>query len=240
MESPQLRAANSNFQASPRQILRVHRALIKLYGEPKWHRRRDALSQLIATILSQNTTDVNTARAFENLRARFPMWEQVRDAPRREVVRAVRSAGLANTKAPRIQAILRQLTKERSKLSLDFLRRMSIEDARGYLLRLKGVGPKTAAIVLLFAMNRPAFPVDTHIFRATKRLGWIPPRASREQAHVMLEALVPPEIYYPLHLNLIEHGRAVCKAGRPRCEICPLRRTCNYYRTIIAPKAQKS
>lgn len=216
-------------QSPQRQILRAHRALIKLYGEPKWRRRRDALSQLIATILSQNTTDVNTARAFENLRARFPTWEQVRDAPRREVIRAVRSAGLANTKAPRIQAILRQLTKERGKLSLDFLRRMSVEDARGYLLRLKGVGPKTAAIVLLFAMNKPAFPVDTHIFRVTKRLGWVPPRASREMAHEILEALVPPEIYYPLHLNLIEHGRAVCKAGRPRCEVCPLTNLCGYY-----------
>lgn len=208
----------------------AHRQLVAGYGEPKRKPRRDALAQLIATILSQNTTDVNTARAFENLRAQFPTWEAVRDAPTRAVVRAIRSAGLANTKAPRIQAILRQLSKERDELSLDFLCALPVEEARAYLLRLKGVGPKTASIVLLFTFGKPAFPVDTHIFRVTKRLGWISPRATREQAHTILESLVPPEIYYPLHLNLIAHGRAVCKAQRPRCRICVLRRMCRYYR----------
>lgn len=149
-----LRAANTTRVP----ILRVHRALVRLYGEPKPHRRRDALAQLIITILSQSNTDVNTACAFENLRARYPHWEQVRDAPRRDVVRAIRSAGLANTKVPRIQAILQQLTRERGKLSLDFLRRLAIDEARDYLMGLKGVGPKTAAIVLLFTFGMPAFP----------------------------------------------------------------------------------
>lgn len=218
------------------EILRLHRALIKRYGERKRRARRDALAQLVITILSQSNTDVNTARAFENLRTAFPKWEQVRDAPRRDIVRAIRSAGLANTKAPRIQAILRQLTRDRGKLSLEFLRRMSIEDARSYLLRLKGVGPKTAAIVLLFTFGMPAFPVDTHIYRVTKRLGWIGARDSREKAHAILELLVPPEFYYTLHLNLIEHGRAVCKAGKPRCEDCPLRKMCAYYRTVVRPQ----
>lgn len=223
--SPQ-RAAS----ATRAEILRVHRALIRLYGEPKRRVRRDGLSQLIITILSQSNTDVNTARTFENLRARFPRWEQVRDAPRRDVVRAIRSAGLANTKAPRIQAILRQLTRERGMASLDFLRRKPVDEAREYLLRLKGVGPKTAAIVLLFTFGLPAFPVDTHIYRVTKRLGWIGARDSREKAHEILEKLVPPKIFYPFHLNLIEHGRAVCKAAKPRCEACPLRRACDFYR----------
>jgi endonuclease-3 len=213
-----------------RKIITAHRRLIRLYGEPKRRARRDALSQLIVTILSQNTTDVNTARAFDNLRAQFPTWEQGRDAPTRAIVRAIRSAGLANTKAPRIRAILRQLTRERGELSLDFLRALPIEQAKAYLMRLKGVGPKTASIVLLFTFGKAAFPVDTHIFRVTKRLGWVSPRASREQAHAILEALAPPEIYYPLHLNLIEHGRAVCKAQRPRCDACSLRRMCAYYR----------
>src|SRR5512142_1056852 len=131
-----------------RVVVRVHKKLVKLYGEPRRARwgRRDALGQLVATILSQNTADVNTARAFENLTTQFPTWEAVRDAPTRAVVRAIRSAGLANTKAPRIQAILRQLTRERGALSLDFLKRMPLEDARDYLLNLNGVGPKTAAI----------------------------------------------------------------------------------------------
>jgi endonuclease III len=211
------------------EILRVHRALIKLYGEPKRRVRRDALSQLIITILSQSNTDVNTARAFANLRARYPRWEQVRDAPRREVVRAIRSAGLANTKAPRIQAILRQLTQERRKLSLDFLRKLSVKEAKDYLLGLNGVGPKTAAIVMLFSLKMPAFPVDTHIYRVTKRLGWIDARDSREKAHEILERLVPPKIFYAFHLNLIEHGRTLCKATRPKCERCPLTKVCLYY-----------
>jgi len=217
-------------------IFRVHRALIKLYGEPKPRRRRDALSQLVHTILSQSNTDINTDRTFAQLRAKFSTWEQVRDAPRRDVVRAIRSAGLANTKAPRIQAILRQLTKERGKLSLNFLRKMPVGDARNYLLGLKGVGPKTAAIVLLFTFGMPAFPVDTHVYRVTKRLGWIDAHASREKAHKILESVVPPKLYYPLHLNLIEHGRAICKAGKPRCEMCPLRGICAYYRAEVAQK----
>jgi len=217
-------------QSLRRQILSAHRLLIRLYGEPKRRLRpRDALSQLIVTILSQNTTDVNTDRAYANLRARFPTWETLRDATPRAVVRAIRSAGLANTKAPRIQAILRQLTRERGALSLDFLRRMPVEQAKAYLLRLKGVGPKTASIVLLFTFGKPAFPVDTHIFRVTKRLGWIPERASREQAHTILEEMIPAELYYPLHLNLIQHGRTICKARRPRCEVCPLTDVCDYY-----------
>jgi endonuclease-3 len=217
-----------------RQIIDAHRRLVQQYGEPKRRQRgRDALSQLIATILSQSTADVNTDRAYANLRASFPAWDAVRDAPRRAIVRAIRSAGLANTKAPRIQAILRQLTKERGALSLEFLRGMPVADAKAYLLRLNGVGPKTASIVLLFTFGMPAFPVDTHIFRVTKRLGWIPPRASREQAHAILESLAPPEIYYPLHLNLIAHGREICQARRPRCEVCALRKICEYYRTVV-------
>ena len=210
-------------------ILRAHRQLIRQYGEPKRRTSRGALSQLIITILSQNTTDVNSDRAYANLRKQFPTWQAVRDAPARMVIRAIRSAGLANTKAPRIQAILRQLTRERGKLSLDFLRQVPTDEARKYLLQLKGVGPKTAAIVLLFTFGKPVFPVDTHVFRVTKRLGWIPPRASREQAHEILAALAPPEIYYPLHLNLIAHGRKVCQARRPKCEICLLTDLCEYY-----------
>ena len=216
-----------------RRIIDVHRRLVQQYGEPKRRSRRDALSQLIATILSQNTTDVNTDRAYASLRAQFPTWEVVRDAPPRASVRAIRSAGLANTKAPRIQAILRHLTQERGALSLEFLRKLPVDQAKDYLLRLKGVGPKTASIVLLFSLGKPAFPVDTHIFRVTKRLGWISPRTSREQAHAILESLAPPEIYYPLHLNIIAHGREVCKARKPRCEVCPLRKMCEYYRVAI-------
>ena len=224
-------------QSIRRRILNTHRQLIRQYGEPKRRlRRRDALSQLIATILSQNTTDVNTDRAYTNLRTQFPTWEAVRDAPPRAIVRAIRSAGLANTKAPRIQAILRQLSKERGALSLEFLRKMPVDEAKDYLLRLKGVGPKTASIVLLFTFGKPAFPVDTHVFRVTHRLGLLSQpgksvntKMNREKAHEILERLVPPALYYPLHINLIRHGREVCKARKPRCEVCPLTDLCEYY-----------
>lgn len=140
------------------QILRVHRALIALYGNPKPHHRRDALSQLVHTILSQSNTDVNTDRTFANLRARFPTWEQVRDAPRRDVVRAIRSAGLANTKAPRIQTILRQLSRERGKLSLNFLRIMPVEDARNYLLGLRGWDQRPRRLCCCSVGTSPSSP----------------------------------------------------------------------------------
>lgn len=148
---------------------------------------------------------------------------------RAQVVRAIRSAGLANTKAPRIQAILRQLSKERGKLSLEFLHKLPLADARNYLLGLKGVGPQTAASVLLFCRGKPVIPVDTHVNRMTKRLGWIGARTSREKAHAILESLLPPKLYFPLHLNLIEHGRKTCKAGKPDCPVCPLKKMCSYH-----------
>ena len=145
-----------------RRIIAAHLLLIRAYGEPKRRGRRDALSQLIATILSQNTTDLSTDRAFANLREKLPIWEAVRDATRREVARAIRSAGLANIKAPRIQAILCQLTKERGVLSLNFLRTLPVAESKAYLLRLKGVGPKTASIVLLFTFAQPALAVAAY------------------------------------------------------------------------------
>ena len=209
----------------------IHKLLLKLYGEPE-RSHMDAVSELICTILSQNTNDVNRDRAYTALRSRFPTWEQVRDAPTRQVVAAIRPAGLANQKGPRIQGVLRRITQldpTSGRLNIDFLADLPLEQARQWLMSLDGVGPKTAAIVLLFSLDRPAFPVDTHIHRVTTRLGLIPPGTTAEKAHGILEALVPPELYYALHLNLIAHGRAVCKAQRPRCEVCPLQRYCDYF-----------
>jgi len=207
----------------------VHQKLLAAYGEPTWRPHLDPVSELVSTILSQNTNDVNRDVAFDRLRARFATWEQVRDANGQEVIDAIRPAGLANQKGPRIQEALRVITRERGELTLDFLADWPVEDAKAWLSSIKGVGPKTAAIVLLFSLGRPAFPVDTHVHRVTKRLGLIGPRVSREKAHIELETLVPEKDYYAFHLNLIRHGRQVCTSRKPYCQDCILRDLCTYY-----------
>jgi endonuclease-3 len=207
----------------------VYRRLLELYGEPMWRPHLDPIPELVSTILSQNTNDKNRDVAFERLCERFPTWEQVRDADPEAVVDAIQPAGLANQKGPRLQGALRTITQEQGELSLDFLEDLSVDEARDWLKSMKGVGPKTAAIVLLFSLGRPAFPVDTHVHRVSQRLGLIGARVSRERAHEELEALVPQEAYYAFHLNLIRHGRQVCQARTPRCPECVLRDLCDDY-----------
>jgi endonuclease-3 len=209
-------------------VVHAHRLLLSEYGDHPWY-PRDPVATLVNTILSQNTNDVNRDTAFERLQERFPTWEMVRDAPEEELVEAIRPAGLGPTKAPRIQAALRTIAGQEGDITLEFLRDMSTEEAREWLTDLPGVGPKTAAIVLCFALGKPAFPVDTHIHRVTGRLGLIPEGTNREKAHDVLEGIVPEEIYYPFHLNLIAHGRAICHARNPECEVCILRAKCDYY-----------
>jgi len=211
---------------------RVHELLLAEYGQPLWRSPLLALDELVSTILSQNTNDVNRDRAFVALRARFLSWEAMRDAPTAAVVESIRPAGLANQKGPRIQAVLRAITAERGALDLEFLRDLPVEDARAWLTRFKGVGPKTAAIVLLFSLGRPAFPVDTHVHRVTGRLGLRPESMSADDSHAYFEALLPPETYYAAHLNIIRHGREVCHARNPECERCVLKRLCAYYQSL--------
>ncbi|MEZ0396695.1 MAG: endonuclease III [Anaerolineales bacterium] len=206
----------------------VHERLLEFYGQPTWRQPLPPLDELISTILSQNTNDLNRDRAFAALRARFPTWEAVRDAPTEAVVAAIRPAGLANQKGSRIQQVLRAITAERGRLDLSFLADLPLEAARRWLLQFKGVGPKTAAIVLCFSLNRPAFPVDTHIYRVTGRIGLRPEGMTVEQAHEHLERLFPPESYYAVHLNLIRLGREICAARKPACERCPLCSLCAF------------
>lgn len=215
--------------ALAKKTLRVHEQLLAHYGQPTWRNPLPALDELVSTILSQNTNDVNRDRAFELLRAKFPTWEAVRDAPTEAVVDAIRPAGLANQKGPRLQQVLRAITAERGQLDLQFLKAWPVADARAWLTRFNGVGPKTAAIVLLFSLDLPAFPVDTHVHRVTGRLGLRPEKMSADEAHTHFEGLLPPETYYAAHLNLIRHGREVCHARRPACEGCVLRQMCDYY-----------
>ncbi len=211
--------------------LEVHRLLVESYGEQLNRPRLKPIAELVCTILSQNTNDANRDVAFDRLRERFPGWEEVRDAPVEEIEAVIRPAGLGRQKAPAIKRALQRITEERGEISLEFLEEMPLEDARRWLTQLKGVGPKTAAIVLLFAFDRPAFPVDTHVHRISKRLGLIGPKVSREKAHVLLEEIVPPDLYYTLHLNLLAHGRQICLARNPRCAQCTLARLCDYYQS---------
>ncbi len=213
--------------------LQVHRRLLEFYGQPAWRNPLSPLGELISTILSQNTNDTNRDRAFASLRARFPMWEMVRDAEPDAVIEAIRPAGLANQKGPRIQQVLREVTVEHGVLDLGFLREMPLEEARAWLMKFKGVGPKTAAIVLLFSLGRPAFPVDTHIYRVTGRIGLRPERMSVEEAHVHLERLFPPDTYCAAHLNIIRLGREICAARKPDCPICPLKDICSYGQNVV-------
>ena len=212
--------------------LRVYQLLLDHYGEPVLKEQRDPLSELVMTILSQNTSDVNSSRAYESLRRRFPTWEEVLSAGADDVAESIRSGGLANIKAPRIQHILHELRDERGDFDLSFLREMSVQEGREYLNALPGVGPKTAACVLLFSLHKPALPVDTHVYRVARRLALIPDKASPGKATVLLEASLPQEAYYPFHLNMIRHGRTLCRARNPHCEDCPLVLECGYFETM--------
>jgi endonuclease-3 len=211
---------------------KVHQRLLEFYGEPTWRNPLPALDELISTILSQNTNDVNRDRAFDSLREHFPTWEEVRDAPGDEVIEAIRPAGLANQKGPRIQNVLQAITEERGSLDLSFLEDYSTEEARKWLMKFKGVGPKTAAIVLQFSLDKPAFPVDTHVHRVSGRLGLRPKKMSADKAHDHLAAQFPPETYYAAHLNIIRLGREICIARNPKCELCPLTDLCEYYQQL--------
>lgn len=211
--------------------LAVHQALLDFYGLPVWRNPLPPVDELVSTILSQNTNDTNRDRAFNSLRERFPTWEEVRDAPPEEVIEAIRTAGLANQKGPRIQGVLKEISDQRGEINLDFLEEFSPEEARDWLMQFKGVGPKTAAIVLQFSLGKPAFPVDTHIFRVSGRIGLRPPQMNADKAHDHLANLFPPETYYAAHLNIIRLGREICQARRPDCSICPLQKLCAYYVT---------
>ncbi|MBI3286487.1 MAG: endonuclease III [Chloroflexi bacterium] len=215
-----------------RKSMTIHAALIGHYGQRRWRRRLDPLSELVFTIISQNTSDVNRDVAYARLRQRFPSWEAVRDAPLAQIAEALKPAGLSNIKAPRLKQVLQIITERRGSLDLDFLTEMDPGEAKTWLTSLKGVGPKTAACVLLFACGVPAFPVDTHVHRVTQRLGLIGAKTGAERAHAILESLVPPEAYYTFHLNLIAHGRAICRAPNPRCEVCFLHRWCDYWKNL--------
>ena len=200
----------------------VYARLEPHYGPLRWEPRYDGVSELVFTILSQHTSDLNSERAFQRLQEVFGSWETVAKGEEEAIAACIRVGGLAQIKAPRIKAVLNRVMDLRGTLDLDFLRELPLPEAKAWLMGLPGVGPKTAAIVLCFALGMPAMPVDTHIHRVSRRLGLIGPRTTAEQAHDLLEAMVAPEQVFPFHVYLITHGRQVCKAQRPLCEACIL------------------
>ncbi|HEV8638262.1 MAG TPA: endonuclease III [Chloroflexota bacterium] len=209
----------------------ITRRLRVAYGidEPERHEEDDPVGALVGTILSQHTSDVNSDRAYDSMLSRFPTWEAVRTAPEGELAASIRSGGLANLKARRIKRCLDAIVERFGGLDLSSLAGADLDEARARLRELPGVGPKTAACVLLFSLGRPAIPVDTHVHRVSRRLGLIGPKTSAEAAHAELERVVRPEDAYAFHVGLVTHGRRVCRAGRPLCSLCPLTDLCDAY-----------
>lgn len=218
----------------PRRTRSISLKLEKAYGKKRWKARGDPLSELIATILSQNTSDQNSHRAYSNLRSRFGTWDKVRRAKVRTIASAIRSGGLADVKAKRIKDILKRIHKENHNLDLSFLKRWRTERIKEYLSNFKGVGEKTVACVLLFSLKRPVMPVDTHVWRVSRRLGLVPVKADAKKTEEILEGLVTGKMIYQFHMNLIAHGRNVCKATNPRCQECVLLQDCPYGKKAVS------
>lgn len=206
------------------------------YGVPQQD-RIDPLDLLVMTILSQNTSDTNSLRAFANLKRDYEDYESLISARAEEVADCIREGGLAEIKARRIQEVLQRIKCDRGAMDIRFLGEMDKDLAMSYLLALPGVGPKTASIVLLFAFGMPFMPVDTHVFRVSRRLGLVPEKLSPEKAQKVLEGIVPPECYHSFHLNLIRHGRQICRARGPKHEECALRECCDCFRQEISEDA---
>jgi len=209
-------------------LARIHRRLVKTYGPRPIQCWGKGVDVLVETILSQNTSNRNSDAGFRKLRRTFSSWNKVMNAPVEEVEKAIRISGLSNQKAPRIQAILRQIKSERGKIDLQFLADMSDREAFDYLRHFHGVGPKTAHCTLLFAFGKAMFPVDTHIHRIARRLQLVDAKATAEKTQEVLEPMIAPKDRYEMHVLLIEHGRKTCRAINPSCDECPLLSLCSF------------
>ena len=208
----------------------IERRLREAFGTPTKRPHDDPVEELVSTVLSQHTTGPNSDRALECLRARFPTWDEIADADTAEIAACIRSAGLANQKAPRIKGMLERIRDERGAIELSFLSELAVDEAMAWLRRLPGVGQTTAACLLLFGLDRPAMPVDTGIARVAARLGLVRPGAPAEDTQRVLQERVRPERVYALHVNLIHHAREICRPRDPLCGVCPLNDVCDYFR----------
>ena len=235
-------SAGEHKPPTARAIREADALLVEEYGA-RAPTPRDPLDGLVLIILSQATNDINCDRAFSSLKERFPTWEQVLASTNEEVADAIRSGGLANQKAERIRRLLQEIQLDRGSLDLGWMRAASAAECEEYLQKFHGVGPKTIACVLVFFLGKPAFPVDTHVLRVCKRLGWLRAKASAEEAHRVLGQAVPDECKLNLHVNLISHGRAICRAqgsGGPRCGACLLLSRCAYGKSLKLPASPKA
>lgn len=235
--SPQKRAADRRKRRRTADV--VLDRLGDRYEHPTWAGPRvDTVSELVLTILSQNTADTNSFRAFTALKARYADWDGVLAAPTDELEEVIRPGGLAPTKSKRIQHILAEVhAATNGTWDLSFLGTRPLAEAREWLTSLAGIGRKTASIILLFGFGRPAMPVDTHVHRVTTRLGMLPPRTPLERAHDLLEEVLAPDEMYPFHVETIRHGRDTCRAPRPICGLCPLTDVCPYYADAVRGRA---
>ncbi len=217
--------------------IKVTQRLTELYGEVPFS-SKDPMSMLVDIILSHRTRDEQTAAAYDSLLQRFGSWEAVRDAPTEEVQDAIANVNWPEVKAPRLQTIMRQITEECGNLNLDFLRDLPVEEGAAWLNRFEGVGPKTAACVLLFSCQKPLLPVDVHVHRVSGRLGLIGKKVSADAAHTLLQALLPNDArsIYNFHKALLRHGQRTCVFERPRCNMCVLTDLCDYYNTVVKPQ----
>lgn len=215
--------------ATSEDVPEIARRLREAFGTPRWEPDLPPLDELVQTILSQQTAGPNSRRAYDQLRSRFPQWEDVAGAEPEEIDAAIRSAGLARLKAPRIKRIVVQIWEERGSFDLSFLATLPVAEAMAWLMHLPGVGQTTAGCCLLFGLDRPAMPVDTGILRIARRLGLVPAGGTPERVERALEEAVPAEAIYALHVNLIHFGRQICRASEPLCEVCPLNDLCDYF-----------
>ncbi len=220
-------------------IQRILDLLRKTYGARQFKPHHDPISELVLTILSQNTSDANSRPAFQALKSTFKRWENILDASTEDIAEVIKGGGLGQIKAQRIKESLREIQNRRGELDLNFLEKLPVSESREWLKALPGVGNKTANCVLLFALGKPALPVDTHIFRVSKRLGLIREKADLDEAHLKLELMVSPDANYEFHVLMIEHGRKTCLSHRPRCLQCALKPVCPSYDKFIGSDIDK-
>ena len=233
--SSQRKAINLEHEsdAEDKPVRYIIQNLERAYGVPENKRSSDPLDMLIQIILSQATSDTNSDRTFAALKKRFPQWDALLRAREATIAETIRSGGLANQKAAVIKSLLRQIKEEHGSLDLDFLHELSAEEAVRYLSQFRGIGPKTVACTLLFACRKEVFPLDTHIFRILRRVGLIPQKCTDTRAHEIMNRIVPHGKFYSFHVNLIRHGRRLCRPREPLCERCPIVEYCDYGQQLI-------
>jgi endonuclease-3 len=219
-----------------KQIIKIDQLLAKKYGKKEFSGGTDPLTELVRTVLSQNTNDTNRDRAYAGLKEAFSSWEEIARAPKGRVAVSIKVAGLAKIRAARIVNLLKAIAKVQGEYNLDFLAEWPNDKIRQYLISLDGIGPKTAACVMAFSLGRNVMPVDTHVYRVSQRLGILPEKTSITAAHDYFVGLGDSLSLYQLHLNLIAHGRQVCHARKPNCGVCCLKSTCNYFKNTTSNK----